>query len=227
MQQAPDAVSTTRRTAVDRALLQVDDEPLMARSGAGMGVATPNTVPQRSALPANIVPARAPVSTSNQTTRNSAVHGNQVPARGRGIRRRPGNGPRQSAVGRRTQVDSEATLIPRPTRQPTAMTPTSGLSSAPTSSRRQFQPPPAPQVSDAYQLDRAEADMVRNGIAPWPYDPRTGAKTGNTSEYSYSTRDFRMLGNGIPPWPYDPKTGEKTKLSTGWKGYRVGSASKN
>ena len=63
--------------------------------------------------------------------------------------------------------------------------------------------------------------MVGRGVAPWPYDPRTGKKTDYVGEYSISEREVHMDMMGIPPWTFDPRTGVKTKLSTGYARHMV------
>ena len=77
--------------------------------------------------------------------------------------------------------------------------------------------PVAPvHASDPYKLSDEEAEMVGRGVAPWPYDPRTGKKTDYVGEYAISTREVRMDMMGIPPWPFDPRSGVKTKINTGY-----------
>ena len=70
--------------------------------------------------------------------------------------------------------------------------------------------------SDPYKLSDKEAEMVGRGVAPWPYDPRTGKKTYYVGEYAISTRELHMDMMGIPPWTFDPRTGVKTKINTGY-----------
>ena len=69
---------------------------------------------------------------------------------------------------------------------------------------------------DPYKLSDQEAEMVGRGVAPWPYDPRTGKKTNYIGEYAISTRELHMDMVGILPWTYDPRTGVKTKISSGY-----------
>ena len=58
--------------------------------------------------------------------------------------------------------------------------------------------------------------MVGRGVAPWPYDPRTGKKTNYVGEYAISTRELHLDMVGVPPWTFDPRTGVKTETSTGY-----------
>ena len=135
-------------------------------------VASPNTVLQSSAIQATLVaqpsaqpaipaaqssaqsayrnPARAPV-----TGQSPVVQANPVPARGRGSRRRPGNGPRPSLVGQKTPVDPEATLIPIPNRgfNPPFATTGAGRRRSPLNQRR-------------YQISATEMQQRRD--RRWP-----------------------------------------------------------
>ncbi|KAF6221868.1 hypothetical protein HO133_001836 [Letharia lupina] len=147
-----------------------------------------------------------------------AASANRAPVRDTAPR--PSTVPLQSILGPSTRVSNSATPIPPPTRPANAAparAPTTGSDSAQSSSRHAARPPTTPQASDMYQLSSHEAGLLSRGISPWPYDPRTGEKTGSTAEYGLSDRDYRLQRNGIPPWPYDPRTGAKQKFTTGYR----------
>lgn len=181
-QWAPGAIPKTTPASGERALLQADNEPLLAGSGVGTRVVAENTAAPPRVQPFYWAPARAPMIGSNQISQPPAVQVNPSPARGRGRKRRAGNGHRQSVVGQRRRVDSEATLMPIPTRLPRPPTATASTIGA---TRRRSPPPERIHNPSAETLQQWRAQRIAD-VGPAKFNEEYNAGMYRTWRgYSY------------------------------------------